>query len=84
MAKRHDNVRLLLYFALLALLVLILVLHIFVLWQLQTDFFAKFMISLVAVVALLPVVARIKFFDMVEVTKGTRFMVKKKGGKVYK
>jgi len=78
MVKRHDNIRIALYFFILALLVVILALHMFNIFPLKTDFFAKFIISLVVVVALLPVIARIKFFDLIEVKRETRFLKIKK------
>ena len=59
----------LLYFFLLFLLMLILILHVFGIYQLNTDFFAKYIIALIFVLLLLPTVPKIKIFDVVEVKR---------------
>ena len=70
--KRGSKVAIALYFALLGLLLLILVLHVFNIYTLQTDFFARYIIALVFVLLLLPMVPRIKLFDFVEVKREAR------------
>ena len=70
--KRGGHVAVLLYFFLLFLLMLILILHIFGIYQLNTDFFARYIIALIFVLLLLPTVPKIKIFDVVEVKREAR------------
>ncbi len=70
--KRGNKIAVALYFFLLALLLLILALHLFGIYALQTDFFARYIIALVFILLLLPLVPRIKLFDIIEVTRRTR------------
>ena len=77
--KRGKGIAIALYFSLLLLLLLILVLHIFNIYPLQTDFFARYIIALVFILLLLPLVPKIKLFDIVEVKREARmFTIKKK------
>ena len=69
MAKRGSRAAIGLYFFLLLLMLLILFLHIFNIYPLQTDFFARYLIALVFILLLLPLVPRIKLFDIIEVKR---------------
>jgi hypothetical protein len=40
----------------------------------QTDFFTRFLISLIAVVLLLPLVPKVKIFDIIDVRRDSRFL----------
>ena len=70
--KRGSKIAIALYFSLLLLLLLILILHLFGIYQLQTDFFARYVIALIFVLLLLPMVPKIKIFDMVDIKRETR------------
>ena len=70
--KRGNKVGIALYFSLVVLLLLILVLHIFNIYPLQTDFFARYIIALLFILLLLPLVPKIKLFDIVEVKREAR------------
>ena len=77
--KRGNKIGVMLYFFLLSLLLLILILHIFGIYQLQTDFFARYIIALVFILLLLPLVPKIKLFDIIEVKReGRMFKASKK------
>jgi len=76
--KKGDKLAVTLYFALLLLLLLILGVYIFNIYPLQTDFFARYVLALVFVLMLLPLVPRIKLFDIVDIKRETRmFKIKK-------
>ncbi len=70
--KRGGHVAVLLYFFLLFLLMLILILHLFGIYQLNTDFFARYIIALIFVLLLLPTVPKIKIFDIVDIKREAR------------
>jgi hypothetical protein len=74
MPKRGNKIRISLYFFLIGLLLLFLFLHAFNVVELQTGFFTRFLISLLVVVLLLPLVPKIKIFDIVDVRRDTRFL----------
>lgn len=79
MAKRGARKPIvILYFSVLLFLVFILILHMFRLYYLQTDFFAKFLISLIVVIGILPMVPRVKIFDLIEVKRETRILKNRK------
>jgi len=64
------------YGMLLAMLIFLLILHLFNLYQLNTDKFAFFLVSLLTAIMLLPLVTYVKFFNIIEVRKDTRIMEK--------
>ena len=70
--KRGGHVAVLLYFFLLFLLMMILILHVFSIYPLNTDFFARYLIALIFILLLLPMVPKIKLFDVVEVKREAR------------
>ncbi|MBI2142994.1 hypothetical protein HYU20_01480 [Candidatus Woesearchaeota archaeon] len=70
--KRGKGVAIALYFSLLLLLLLILVLHLFGVYPLNTDFFARYLIALLFVLMLLPLIPKIKIFDMIDIKRETR------------
>jgi len=74
MPKRGNKVRVSLYFFLIILLLLFLILHAFNIVPMQTGFFTRFLLSLIVVVLLLPLVPRIKIFDIIDVGRKTRFL----------
>lgn len=78
--KRGSKAAIALYFALLLLLLGILSLHLFNIYPINTDFFARYVIALIFVMMLLPLIPRIKIFDMVDIKRETR-MFKAEGKK---
>jgi hypothetical protein len=72
MAKRGNKIAVCLYFVLLGLLLILMVLHVFGIYPLQTDFFARYLITLVFVLLLLPLVPNIKLFDIIDIKRQTR------------
>ena len=69
MAKKRGKIATWLYFGLLSLLLLILALHIFNIYPLQTDFFSRYVLALIFALMLLPLIPKIKIFDFVEVRR---------------
>lgn len=70
--KRGSRIAIALYFSLLLLLLLILALHVFSIYPLQTDFFARYIIALLFVLMVLPLVPKIKLFDIIDIKRETR------------
>ncbi len=70
--KRGSRAAVALYFSLLALVLLILGIYLFNLYPLQSDFFARYLIALLFVLMLLPLIPKIKIFDMIDIKRETR------------
>ena len=70
--KRGIKLPITLYFALLSLLLLLTGVHVFGIYPIQTDFFARYLIGLVFVMMLLPLVPKIKLFDLVDIKRESR------------
>lgn len=70
--KRGSRIAIALYFSLLLLLLLILALHVFSIYPLQTDFFARYIIALLFVLMVLPLVPKIKLFDIIDIKREAR------------
>lgn len=80
--KKSNTIGLMLYFSLIGLLLGFLVLHSFRLVRLETDFFTRFLLALLFIVLLLPLVPKIKIFDIVEVKRENKmFKANKKNNK---
>lgn len=79
MQKRGNKLAITLYFALLALLLFVTAVYLFGIYQLQSDFFARYLIGLLFVMMLLPLIPKIKIFDIVDIKRETRmFKAEKK------
>ena len=76
--KRGNRIRVALYFTLLLMLLGFLALHAFKIYPVETDFFTRFLIILIFVLMLLPFIPRIKFFDVIDVSREVRMFWKKK------
>lgn len=77
--KRGNKAAIALYFCLLVLLLLILAIYLFNIFPLQSDFFARYLIALIFALMVLPLVPKIKLFDIVDIKREARmFTVKKK------
>ena len=70
--KRGRRIAIALYFSLLLLILLILGIYIFNLYPLQSDFFARYLIALLFVLMLLPLIPKIKIFDMIDIKREAR------------
>lgn len=70
--KRGNKAGIALYFFLLALLLALLVVYVFNIYPLQTDFFARYLVGLVFVLLLLPLVPKIKLFDIIDIKREAR------------
>ncbi len=70
--KRGNKVAVALYFSLLLLVLFILGIYLFNLYPLQSDFFARYLIALLFVLMLLPLIPKIKIFDMIDIKRETR------------
>ena len=76
--KRGSKLAVMLYVALLSLLLLILGIYLFNLYPLQSDFFARYLIALLFVLMLLPLIPKIKIFDMIDIKRETRMFAARK------
>ncbi|MBI4438421.1 hypothetical protein HY640_00650 [Candidatus Woesearchaeota archaeon] len=72
MGKQAKKTAIMLYFGLVAMLMLFLFLHAFGIAQIQTDFFTRYLIALLFILLILPLVPKVKIFDVVEVKRETR------------
>ena len=70
--KRGNTVAVALYFSLLLLLLMLLAVYVFNIYPLQTDFFARYLVGLVFVLMLLPLIPKIKIFDIVDIKREAR------------
>ena len=70
--KRGSKLAVTLYFSLLLLMLLILGIYLFNLYPLQSDFFARYLIALLFVLMLLPLIPKIKIFDMIDIKREAR------------
>ncbi|HIG98521.1 TPA: hypothetical protein HA231_03815 [Candidatus Woesearchaeota archaeon] len=76
--KRGSKAAIALYFTLLALLLAVFVVYAFNLYPLQSDFFARYLIALIFVLMVLPLIPKIKIFDIVDIKRETRMFAQKK------
>ena len=79
MAKQRSGLAYFLYFFLVALLLVFLMLHAFGIVPMETGFFTRFLISLIFVLLVLPLVAHIKFFDVIDIKRDTKLLAKNSG-----
>lgn len=74
MAKRGRWINYFLYFTLLALLLVMLALSAFGVVKMDTGFFTRYLVALVFVLMLLPMVPKVKIFDVVDISRGSRIL----------
>ncbi|MBS3132993.1 hypothetical protein J4470_02605 [Candidatus Woesearchaeota archaeon] len=72
MAKRGKKTAIALYFALLAMLVMLLVTHAFRLYPLDSGFFTRYLVAMIFVLMTLPLIPKIKIFDIVDIKREAR------------
>jgi len=72
MAKRGKKTAIALYFCLLALLMILLLKHSFRLYPLDSGFFTRYLVAMVFVLMTLPLIPKIKIFDIVDIKREAR------------
>ena len=70
--KRGKKTAVTLYFLLLVLLIALLIVHAFRIYPLESGFFTRYLVVLVFVLMILPLVPKIKIFDIVDIKRETR------------
>lgn len=70
--KRGRKTGIILYFMLLALLLGMLAINAFKLYPLETGTFTRYLIGLIFVLMILPLVPKIKIFDVVDIKREAR------------
>ncbi len=78
MAERGKKTGVVLYFLLLGLLLLLLAVHAFGIYPLQTDFFTRYLVALVFVLMILPLIPKIKIFDIVDIKREAKMFRSKR------
>ena len=78
MAKRGKKLAMTLYFSLLILLILLLIIHTFRLYPVNDGFFTRYLVALVFVLMILPLIPKVKIFDIVDIKREARMFGKKK------
>ena len=77
--KRGKGLAMALYFSLLLLLVFMMIIHAFRIYPLEDGFFTRYLVALVFVLMVLPLVPKVKIFDIVDIKRETRmFKMKRK------
>ncbi len=72
MVKRGSKAAIVLYFILLALLLGVFIVYAFNLYPLNSDFFTRYLIALIFALMVLPLVPKIKIFDVVDIKREAR------------
>ena len=70
--KRGKKTAVTLYFLLLVLLIALLIVHAFRIYPLESGFFTRYLVAMVFVLMILPLVPKIKIFDIVDIKRETR------------
>lgn len=71
MAKR-GKLAIALYFALLIMLITLLVIYAFGIRQINDGFFTRYLVGLIFVLMILPLIPKIKIFDIVDIKREAR------------
>ncbi len=72
MAKRGRRLAIALYFILLTLLLALLAIHAFRIYQINDGFFTRYLVAMVFALMVLPLVPKIKIFDVVDIKREAR------------
>jgi len=76
---KATKLAIVLYFLLLVLLLILLIVHAFRIFPLESGFFTRYLVALVFVLMLLPLIPKIKIFDIVDIKREARmFRLRKK------
>ena len=70
--KRGKKTALTLYFLLIVMLIALLIVHAFRIYPLESGFFTRYLVAMVFVLMILPLVPKIKIFDIVDIKRETR------------
>jgi len=70
--KRGKKTAVALYFSLLVLLLVFLIIHAFRIYPLDSGFFTRYLVAMIFVIMILPLVPKIKIFDIVDIKRETR------------
>ena len=76
--KRGKKTAVALYFSLLVLLLVFLIIHAFRIYPLDSGFFTRYLVAMIFVIMILPLVPKIKIFDIVDIKREARMFSKKK------
>ena len=74
--RKPSKVSLIMYFGMLFFLLTIFIIHFFKLYPAEQGFFARYLIALMFVMMVLPLVPKIKVFDIVDIKRETRMFKK--------
>lgn len=72
MAKRGRKTAIALYFLLMILLISLLIIHAFRLFPVESGFFTRYLVALIFVLMILPMIPKIKIFDIVDIKREAR------------
>ena len=70
--KRGKKTAITLYFGLLVMLTALLIIHAFRIYPLESGFFTRYLVALIFALMLMPLVPKIKIFDIIDVKRETR------------
>jgi len=70
--KRGKKTAVALYFSLLGLLLVFLIIHAFRIYPLDSGFFTRYLVAMIFVIMILPLVPKIKIFDIVDIKREAR------------
>ena len=70
--KRGRKTAVALYFSLLVLLLVFLIIHAFRIYPLDSGFFTRYLVAMIFVIMILPLVPKIKIFDIVDIKRETK------------
>jgi len=76
--KRGQKTAVALYFSLLVLLLVFLIIHAFRIYPLDSGFFTRYLVAMIFVIMILPLVPKVKIFDIVDIKREARMFAKKK------
>ena len=78
MAKRGSKTAVALYLVLLTMLVTLTLISAFRLYPLNESFFTRYLIALLFAAMILPMIPKVKIFDIIDIKRETKMFVKKK------
>ena len=76
--RKPSKISLAMYFGMFVLLFLIFLIHSFRIYPVESGFFARYLIALMFVMMVLPLVPKIKIFDIVDIKRETKMFGSKK------
>ena len=70
--RKPSKISLIMYFGMIIFLLIIFIIHFFKLYPTEQGFFARYLIALMFVMMVLPLVPKIKVFDIVDIKRETK------------